>query len=71
MRTLIDIPEKDLSLLNRVSERQGVSRAEVVRQAIAAYLEPHKHAEKVEGFGLWSDHPVDGLEYQEKIRSEW
>ncbi len=22
-------------------------------------------------FGLWKDAPVDGLAYQEKIRSEW
>ena len=71
MRTLIDIPEEDLSLLNKLSEIKDMSRAELVRQAISIYLEPHKLAERVDGFGLWANRPVDGLAYQERIRSEW
>ncbi len=71
MRTLIDIPEEDLSLLNRLGEIRNVSRAELVRQAISSYLAPHKLAERVDGFGLWANCPIDGLAYQERIRSEW
>ena len=71
MRTLVDIPEEDLSLLNKLSEAENISRAELVRQAISTYLATRKQSEQVAGFGLWADHPVDGLAYQKKIRREW
>jgi metal-responsive CopG/Arc/MetJ family transcriptional regulator len=71
MRTLVDIPEEDLELLNGVVKKLDISRAEFVRQAISKYLEPHRQALKVEAFGLWADRPVDGLEYQVRIRGEW
>ncbi len=71
MRTLVDIPEEDLALLNKLSEIRDMSRAELVRQAISIYLEPHKMAERVEGFGLWANRAEDGLVYQQRIRSEW
>ena len=71
MRTLVDIPEEDLTLLNKLSEIRDMSRAELVRQAISIYLEPHKVAERVESFGLWANRAEDGLIYQQRIRSEW
>ncbi len=71
MRTLVDIPEADLQILNSLSKTQKVSRAELVRTAISTYLEPHRSQPEMPGFGLWADNPVDGLEYQRKIRSEW
>jgi metal-responsive CopG/Arc/MetJ family transcriptional regulator len=71
MRTLIDIPEDDLSLLNKLGKRSGASRAQLVRQAIASFLEPHKHSDHVEAFGLWAGRGVDGLAYQRKMRDEW
>ncbi len=71
MRALIDIPQEDVNLLNQLSKKAKLSRAELVRQAIAAYLAPHKKARRVQGFGLWADKPIDGLAYQEKLRGEW
>ncbi len=71
MRTLVDIPEEDLELLNGIVKKLEISRAEFVRQAISKYLEPYREAQKVEAFGLWAAHPVDALEYQERIRGEW
>jgi len=71
MRTLVDIPDDDLSLLNKLSEAGNISRAELVRQAISAYLKTHKEDEREEGFGLWAENSVDGLAYQKKIRREW
>ena len=44
MRTLVDIPEEDLTLMNTLSEAGHVSRAELVQRAVAAYLEPHNMA---------------------------
>lgn len=71
MRTLVDIPDDDLKLLNMVIKKQGISRAEFVRKAIATSLSPYRHHMSHEAFGLWASHPIDGLEYQERMRTEW
>lgn len=71
MRTLVDIPEEDMKLLNERSAAEGVSRAELVRRAISASLAPHKATKIVEGFGIWAGRVEDGLAYQERMRSEW
>jgi hypothetical protein len=34
MRTLIDIPDRDLSALDRLAKNKGVSRAALVRQVL-------------------------------------
>lgn len=71
MRTLVDIREEDLQLLNHLRKTGDVSRAELVRQAITAYLAPHRNSGLREAFGLWADRGEDGLAYQERLRSEW
>ncbi len=71
MRTLIDIPEEDLKLLNQVAKKLTISRAEFVRQAVAASLAPHRRKMNHAAFGAWSSFPEDGLAYQERMRAEW
>ena len=70
MRTLVDIPDKQIKDLTAICEAEKVSRAEIVRRAISDYLEKKKPG-TAEAFGLWKDHKVDGLAYQEQVRSEW
>lgn len=70
MRTLIDIPEKQIKALTAISQAEKVSRAEVIREAIAYYLEK-KIPQSDDAFGLWKDRNIDGLAYQEQARSEW
>ena len=70
MRTLVDIPEDELEELNALSEARKVSRAELIRQAVAGFLAQNK-AGLEESFGLWKDRAVDGVDYQSKLRSEW
>lgn len=70
MRTLVDIPDRQIKDLMAICETEKVSRAEVIRQAISLYLE-NKKPEEVEAFGIWKDKNIDGLAYQEKMRSEW
>jgi metal-responsive CopG/Arc/MetJ family transcriptional regulator len=70
MRTLVDIPDRQIKDLAAICEAEKVSRAEVIRQAIAAYLEKKK-PEAVDAFGLWKARKIDGLTYQEQARSEW
>lgn len=70
MRTLVDIPERQLKALTAICEAEKMSRAEIIRQAIAAYLEKKKPGGG-EAFGLWKERKVDGLAYQDQARSEW
>jgi metal-responsive CopG/Arc/MetJ family transcriptional regulator len=71
MRTLVDIPKEDLSLLTRLSEADGVSRAELVRRAVSAYLQPRRLARRADAFGLWGARAEDGVAYQRRMRDEW
>ncbi len=72
MRTLVDIPERQIEELIRISKAEKVSRAEIIRQAVATFIEMKK-PDTVEAFGLWKEYEAeaDGLTYQEQLRSEW
>lgn len=71
MRVLVDIPKSDLDLMDEVAKRLTISRAELVRRAIADSLTPYRHKMNHSAFGLWADMREDGLAYQERLRSEW
>ena len=70
MRTLVDIPDRQIEELIRISKAEKVSRAEIIRQAVDAFIEMKKPG-TVDAFGLWKKREVDGLTYQEHLRSEW
>ena len=70
MRTIIDIPEPQLKLLTRLGDERGLSRAEVIRQAINIFLKLHESPPD-RAFGLWKDRTEDGLRYQRLLRDEW
>jgi len=77
MRTIVDIPDEQLQQLQRLCERDGISRAEAVRRSVALYVaEEQKKRKRFEDalnavFGLWKDMDIDAVEYQRKIRAEW
>lgn len=75
MRTLVDLPEQDLRQLSELSKERKVSRAHLVRCAVAKYLEEEIKENKNDTldklFGVWKDRNIDGLEYQEQMRKEW
>jgi metal-responsive CopG/Arc/MetJ family transcriptional regulator len=71
MRILVDMPSDQVKELGRVSAATKRPRAAIVREAVASYLEKLKRNDIGDGFGLWGDREIDGLEYQEKLRSEW
>ena len=70
MRMLVDLPETELEHLNALSRARHVSRAELIRQAVSGYLEQNR-AGLEDSFGLWKKKAVDGVKYQERLRSEW
>ena len=71
MRTLVDIPDgqiKNLAILCAIKKK---TRADLIRAAIAEYLEKYKPAAAADVFGIWKSHGIDGLDFQKKVRSEW
>lgn len=77
MRTIVDIPEDKIRLLDSWCKAEDISRAEAIRRAVDAFVKDiRKTRQKItiaDAFGVWAsrDDIGDGLVYQEKLRSEW
>jgi hypothetical protein len=72
MRTLIDLPDSQIQALAELCDRVKQPRAALIREAVTEYLARRLTPRPAdEAFGLWGKGGVDGLEYQEKARSEW
>ena len=71
MRTIVDLPEEQVEALKRLSKQSSLSRAELMRRAVADYLLRHHPDQTQDAFGIWREQPRDGLEYQRKLREEW
>lgn len=70
-RILVDVTETQLNELSQIAETESRSRAAVIRDALDRYIAQHKPALAADVFGLWEHRNVDGVDYQEKLRSEW
>ena len=72
MRTIIDLPDRQIDALERISRSRKLSRAELIRQAVDHYLQEHLPG-KEEAFGLWKRAGAreDGVAYQRRLRKEW
>ena len=70
MRTIIDIPDEQIRPLAEQCKEESISRAELIRRAIALYLEQRRRKGR-DAFGLWRGRGQDGVEYQRSLRSEW
>lgn len=72
-RILVDLPDDQLAELSMILSRQPRPRAAVIREAVAEYIANHRISADaaVKVFGLWQQREVDGLAYQEEMRSEW
>lgn len=71
MRTLVDIPDDILRELGELGRRRGLSRAAIIREAVASHVVRHRSQSTADAFGLWGKGKVDGMAYQKKIRDEW
>jgi hypothetical protein len=70
MRTIIELPPDQLAGLEALCAREGISRAEAIRRAVGALL-AREQSSKGTAFGLWRGANVSGIDYQERVRSEW
>jgi predicted transcriptional regulator len=70
MRVSVDIPKAQVEALDRLAERQQVSRAAMIRKAVEDILDSQNVDLVKAGFGLWG-RGEDGLSMQRRLRSEW
>ncbi|WP_447753887.1 ribbon-helix-helix domain-containing protein [Sphingopyxis fribergensis] len=72
MRFLADIPDDDIQWLDSLASEQGVSRAELVRRAIASYRADIAGDAIDNAFGIWRGRTDigDGLKYQRRLRGK-
>lgn len=71
MRITIELSEEQERRLADVCHREGVSRAEVIRRAVAQYLDKAYIRNPGDAFGIWRDRNVDGLRFERRVRREW
>jgi len=71
MRTIIEVPTEQLNALDDLCRRDGISRAEAIRRAIASHLAGNSSSNRTAAHGLWRDRGLDGLMYEQTIRREW
>jgi Ribbon-helix-helix protein, copG family len=72
-RFLVDVPADDVRKLDEIAKREGKSRAAVLREAVANYLEASGKDGFEKYFGLWARHgiQIDSQDYDRKRRAEW
>ena len=78
MRTIVDLPEDQIQALDSMGEKYDLSRAELVRRAVADYLEGESKAAKSkldQYYGILKGNPtafdgLDGLSWQKRMRAE-
>jgi hypothetical protein len=71
MRTIVDLPDAQRDVLDAWCRREGISRAEAVRRAIAAHVRAVPAETPDPAYGLWSGRVRDGLTYERRLRREW
>lgn len=74
MRTIIDLPEENIKSLDLLAKRAKLSRAELIRRAVTAFIETETLNQSVSHdiFGLYADiFTQDALEIEKNFRAEW
>lgn len=70
MRTIIDLPDHQVTALAELCEREHISRAEAIRRALDTML-AEKHAITREAaFGAWAPRG-DSRDVVNSLREEW
>jgi len=71
MRTIIDLPEDQIRSLRLLCQRDGISRAEAIRRALAGMLASHDLGSRADVFGAWSGKKRDSRKMVRALRAEW
>ena len=71
MRTIVAVPNQQLDAIDALCRRDGMSRAEAIRRAVAAYIQQDRATQPDQAFGIWRTRAQDGLAYEQRLRREW
>ena len=71
MRIIVDLPQDSIDALDKLCKKDRVSRAELMRRAVAEYLSRTAVPEDDVAFGLWKNCSRDSRAYEDSIRDEW
>ena len=74
MRTIIEMLDNYVQRLDELKHQRGVSRSELVREAVEQYLQSAAGSADDAAFGLWAEgsrQTEDGVAYQRRLRAEW
>lgn len=71
-RILADLPDDDIDWLDRTAKEQGKSRAQLLREAVAAYRPQAQGGWIERGAGYWKGRSDigDAIEYQRNMRED-
>lgn len=71
MRTIIELPQEQVDALGTICRDKGLSRAEAIRRAVAAFIDAERGASSDEAFGLWGDRAFSAVGFERGLRAEW
>jgi hypothetical protein len=67
----ISLPAEQMVELRALAAIEHTSSEDLIRKAVTAYVERNKPAPP-SAFGIWKDRVSEtGVEYQERLRTEW
>ena len=70
MKTLIEIPNKQIESLSIICNEFNISRSEAIRRGIDLFIKTN-NKKHIDVFGILKDKTIDGLKYQNNLRDEW
>lgn len=71
MRTIVELPEKQLEALATICSQEKASRAEIIRRAVGQYIQEKQSGKGRNAFGLWKKKKINALKYESQLRAEW
>lgn len=71
MRTIIELPDDQAAAVAKICIKEGISRAELVRRALARVIEEEERGGLERSFGAWKNKRLKSREFVEKLRKEW
>lgn len=74
IRTIISLPREIKIWLDDYSKKKNKPTAETIREALKQYrerVEEDKIDSLSETAGIWKKRNIDGIDYVNKLRSEW
>lgn len=78
-RILVDIPEKEVKMLDNIATNKSISRASLIREAVNELIKKYQSSKSSKNmlgalkgeFSIDGTEYTDGVEYQRKLRDEW